>query len=141
MVPSLFSRLSSVFGRLQNPVLLVLSSKNVTVGLEVFPNLLLQLKGFADFERILVLMCFLCDSSFRNSCFDPILRASFLSWSLQKSGGPFFQLCLRSLLVSEFNRCLFKTEGTKRIRHVTNSPEIYSIHCIEIFGLKSNLVV
>ena len=27
-VPSLFSRLSSVFGRLQNPVLLVLSSKN-----------------------------------------------------------------------------------------------------------------
>ena len=28
LVPSLFSRLSSVFGRLQNPVLLVLSSKN-----------------------------------------------------------------------------------------------------------------
>ena len=28
LVPSLFSRLSSVFGTLQNPVLLVLSSKN-----------------------------------------------------------------------------------------------------------------
>ena len=28
LVPSLFSRLSSIFGRLQNPVLLVLSSKN-----------------------------------------------------------------------------------------------------------------
>ena len=28
LVPSVFGRLSSVFGRLQNPVLLVLSSKN-----------------------------------------------------------------------------------------------------------------
>ena len=61
MVPSLFSRLSSVFRRLQNPVLLVLSSK--TVGLEGLSNLLLlDLEGFADFERILVLMCFLCDN-------------------------------------------------------------------------------
>ena len=30
LVPSLFSRLSSVFDRLQNPVLLVLSSENGT---------------------------------------------------------------------------------------------------------------
>ena len=40
LVPSLFSGLSSVFGRFQNPVLLVLSSKRV--GLELgLPNLLL----------------------------------------------------------------------------------------------------
>ena len=61
LVPSLFSRLSSVFGRLQNPALLLLSSKN---GRFRRPSnlLLLELEGFADFERILVLMCFLCDN-------------------------------------------------------------------------------
>ena len=63
LVPSLFSRLSSVFGRLQNPVPLALrSSKIKTVDLEGLSNLLLlQLEGFAEFERILVL-CFLCDN-------------------------------------------------------------------------------
>ena len=61
LVLSLFSRLSSVFGRLQNPVLWYCLPK--TVGLEDLPNLLLlKLEGFADFERILVLMCFLCDN-------------------------------------------------------------------------------
>ena len=46
-------------GRLQNLVILVLSSKNGTsVGLEGLSNLLqlLELEGFAYFERILVLM-------------------------------------------------------------------------------------
>ena len=61
LVPSLFNRLSSVFGRLQNPVLLILSSKNGR--LEGLPNLLLlELEGFADFDSILVLMCFLYDN-------------------------------------------------------------------------------
>ena len=60
-VPSLLSRPSSVFCRLQNLVLLVLSSKNGRF--RGLPNiLLLELEGFADFESILVLMCFLCDN-------------------------------------------------------------------------------
>ena len=61
LIPSLFSRLSSVFGRLQNSVLLVLSSKN---GRFRRPSnlLLLEPEGFADFERILVLTCFLRDN-------------------------------------------------------------------------------
>ena len=49
------------FGRLQNPVLLVMSSK--TVDLEGLPSLLLhELEHFTDFARILVLMCFLRDN-------------------------------------------------------------------------------
>ena len=44
---SVFGRLSSVFGKLQNPVLLVLSSKNG--GLEGLTNLLLrELEDFED---------------------------------------------------------------------------------------------
>ena len=61
LVPSLFSRLSPVFGRLQNLVLLVLSSKNGRFRRPSNP-LLLELEGFTDFETVLVLMCFLCDN-------------------------------------------------------------------------------
>ena len=60
LAPSLFSRLSSLYGRLQNPVLLVLSSKT---GRFRRPSKgLLELECFTDFERILALMRFLCDN-------------------------------------------------------------------------------
>ena len=55
-------RLSSVFGRLQIPFFWLRLPK--AVGLEGIPNVLLrELEGFADFARILVLLCFLSDKS------------------------------------------------------------------------------
>ena len=57
LVPSLFSRLSSVLVGFK--ILFFWHCLPKTVGLEGLPNLLLhELEDLANFERILVLMCF-----------------------------------------------------------------------------------
>ena len=64
------SRLPYVVGRLQNPVLLVLPSKNGR--LESLPNLLLlELEAFANFAKIFVLICFFRVYSFGTHSFKP----------------------------------------------------------------------
>ena len=61
LVPSVFGRPSSVFGRLE--ILFFWYCLRKTVGLEGLPNLLLcELEDFADFARILFLMCYLSDN-------------------------------------------------------------------------------
>ena len=61
MVPSVFGRLSSVFGGVQNHVVLALYSK--TIGLEDLPSLSIrELENIADSARILVLMYFISDN-------------------------------------------------------------------------------
>ena len=61
MVPSVFSRLSFVFGKASKSCFLVLSSETVKLGRHSKP-LLFELEDFADLARILVLMCFLSDN-------------------------------------------------------------------------------
>ena len=59
LVPPVFVRLSSVFGRLENSVPFWICLPK-TVGLGGLPNLLLpDLEDLADFARIPFLMCFL----------------------------------------------------------------------------------
>ena len=68
LVPSVFGRPSSVFGRLK--ILFFWYCLRKTVGLEDLPNLLLcELEDFADFARILFLMCYLSDNLARDPHF------------------------------------------------------------------------
>ena len=106
MLPSLFSRLSSVFGRLQNPVILVLSSKNGRFRRPAKPSA----SGAGRLRRL--------RKDSRSDVFSLGqlgLRASWILRNLPKSAGPFFWDWKTSPAKSTGFRIQLKTEGTERI--------------------------
>ena len=81
------------------------------VGLDGLRNLLLrELEDFADFERILVLMCFLGDNLAWEARSQVGVYKTFQKRQAHSFGNG--KLRLQSLLVLEFSCCLPKT-GTK----------------------------
>ena len=132
-VPFYFSRLSSVFGRLQNPVLLVLSSENGRFRRPPKPS--------ASWAGRL---CRLWKDSRSDmfSLWQLGLRASFLSWSLRnlpKSEGPFFwEWKISSAKSTGFRIQLLSTENSWKLLSTENKrirPKIL----VGVLDLKLNV--